>query len=179
VAAAALVSAGSAAWGAGEGELQVSARLGPETVSVDQRTPWGLAGALDAEYGFSDAWAGRVSVGGGLQSVDANPGAGQPGGTVRTTTALAGVTYTFDVLRLVPYLELGIGLLRFSGAVLQPRTTLAAELGVGGDYLLTRRWACGASFQYLIAPADLANNAFSFGSSPYAFSMTLRASRMF
>jgi Outer membrane protein beta-barrel domain len=180
--AAALAGAEGTARAAGEAEWQLSMRLGAANVSlgsIDPRAPWGMGGALDLEYGITDAWAGRISIGGSLHPVSPNMQSGLQAGEVTATTALVGVTYTFDVLRLVPYAEIGLGLVRFGGAVNQPRSTLASELGVGADYLLTRRWACGVSFQYLFAPGDLVSNAMDLGSSPYTFSATLRASRIF
>jgi opacity protein-like surface antigen len=98
---------------------------------------------------------------------------------VVTASALLGATYTFDVLRLVPYAAGGVGLVRFGGAVVEPRVALAAELGAGADYLLTPRWALGVSFQYLFVPADLFSDIMNFGNSPFAFSATLRAARIF
>jgi hypothetical protein len=83
------------------------------------------------------------------------------------------------VLRLVPYVEAGIGLVHWSGGGDPSRTSLAMEVGLGGDYLLSPRWACGASAQYLFSPSDLVNNAMSLGGPPLAFSLTLRVSRMF
>ncbi len=75
-----------------------------------------------------------------------------PGGTVRTTSALLGVTYTFDVLRLVPYIQTGVGVINFGGAVVNSGTAFDAELGLGADYLLTRRWAVGGVLQYQFTP---------------------------
>jgi len=164
---------------AGESEWQLSARLGGGTVSIDNRSPWGATGAVDLEYGITDAWAARASVGFSLNPVDANPKANLPGGKVNTTTALLGLTYTFDVLRLVPYGEVSFGFVRFGGAVSKPHSTFASELGLGADYLVTRRWALGVSFQYLFAPADLISNAMELGNSPFAFSGTLRGSWLF
>jgi hypothetical protein len=173
------LAGGPAARAAGDGDWQLSARLGGGTVSIDNRSPWGPLGAVDVEYGITDAWAARVSVGASLNPVSANMHAGLPGGKVTSTTALVGATYTFDVLRLVPYAEVSLGFVRFGGAVTKPHSTLASELGLGADYLLTRRWALGISFQYLFAPADLINNAMELGGSPFAFSGTFRGSWMF
>ena len=78
-----------------------------------------------------------------------------PAGSVRTAAALAGLTYTIDVLRLIPYANLELGVIRFGGAVTKAETVFAAELGIGADYFLSRRWTTGVSFQYLFAPADL------------------------
>lgn len=177
--AAALGLATSAARAAGDGEWQLSARLGGGTVSIDHRKPWGLVGALDVEYGLNDAWAVRVSTGSSVHPVSANANAGLPGGKLLATTALVGATYTFDVLRLIPYADLSLGLVRFSGAVVRPRSTLATELGIGADYLLAKRWACGLSFQYLFVPRDLLSDPMNLGTSPFAFSATFRGSFIF
>jgi hypothetical protein len=166
------------AWAAGEDELQVSARLGGANANGDPLASWGPAAAVDVEYGLNDAWSARASV-----SLLRHPIAAvknvSPGGSVQATAALVGATYTFDVLRLVPYVEAGVGFVHWSGAGDPSRTSLAMETGLGGDYLLTPRWSCGASAQYLFSPSDLVNNARSFGGPALAFSLTLRVSRVF
>jgi hypothetical protein len=161
----------------GEDEWQLSARLGGGNADGYPIQPWGLAGALDLEYGFLEAFAARASVGVVSRPVNAIKN-GPPGGTLQARTALVGATYTFDVLRLVPYMELGIGLLTWSGPS-APKTSFGTELGLGADYLLTPRWACGASAQYIFSPADLFDNVMQFGQRPLAFSLTLRLSRIF
>jgi hypothetical protein len=102
----------------------------------------------------------------------------RPAGTLQARTALVGATYAFDVLRLVPYMEFGIGLLNWSGPG-APKTSLGTELGLGADYLLTTRWAWGGSAQYIFSPGDLFGNVMQFGQRPLAFSLTLRLSRIF
>jgi hypothetical protein len=173
-----VVAAGARpAWAVGEDEWQLSLRAGGGNANGYPIQPWGLAGALDVEYGFHEAFAARASVGVVSRPVKAVKN-GPPAGTLQARTALVGATYTFDVLRLVPYMELGIGLLAWSGPG-APRTSLGTELGLGADYLLATRWACGASAQYIFAPADLFNNVMMFGQRPLAFSLTLRLSRIF
>ena len=184
MAAALLVLLGSAApaGATGESEWQLSARMGAANVqlgSIDPRAPWGFGMALDLEYGITDAWAARVSAGTSFHPVDADQRYGLQSGEVTATTALAGVAYTFDVLRLVPYGELAVGLVRFGGVVAAPHTAFASELGVGADYLLTRKWSLGVSLQYLFSPSDLLSNAMNLGSAPYTFSATFRGSRTF
>jgi hypothetical protein len=176
-----LVAAGSTAaraWAAGEDELQVSARVGGANPNGNPLASWGPAAAVDVEYGVHDAWSARASV-----TLLRHPVAAvkdvSPGGTLQATAALVGATYTFDVLRLVPYVEGGVGVVHWSGAGTPSRTSLAMEAGLGGDYLLTPRWSCGASAQYLFSPGELINNAMSLGGPPLAFSLTLRVSRIF
>jgi hypothetical protein len=173
-----LVSAGGSARAVGEDEWQVSARAGGGNANGYPLAPWGLAGALDVEYGFHEAFAARASVGVVSHPVKAVKN-GPPAGTLQARTALVGATYTFDVLRLVPYIEVGVGALQWSGPGAPTKTSFAAELGLGADYLITPRWAWGGSAQYIFAPADLFNNVMQFGERPLAFSLTLRLSRIF
>jgi hypothetical protein len=165
---------------AGEKEWQTSLRLGAANVNVDGRKPWGFAGALDVEYGLTDAWALRASVVTSIHPVSASGKMDmRPTGNVQTNAAMAGLTYTIDVLRLVPYADLQTGVVQFAGAVTNPAVHWAAELGVGADYFWTRRWLTGVSFQYLFTPADLLSDPLNLGSSPFAFILTLRVSRVF
>jgi hypothetical protein len=173
----AVAAFGGEARAVGEDEWQLSARLGGANANGYPIQPWGLAGALDVEYGIHESFAARASVGVVSHPVPAVKN-GPPAGTRQARTALLGATYTFDVIRLVPYMEFGIGLLQWSGPG-APKTTIGTELGLGADYLLTTRWACGASAQYIFAPADLFGNVMQFGKSPLAFSLTLRFSRIF
>jgi hypothetical protein len=166
---------------AGESEWQLSARTGVATVTVDQRTTWGFAAALDLEYGLTDSWALRATLATTLHSVDpAGPMDTRPAGKIETSSGLAGLTYTIDILRLVPYADLQVGAFDVRGAVTTPRLTFISALGLGADYFVTRQWTTGIYFQYLFAPIDLITGAFDLGgSSPYAFSITLRVSRIF
>jgi hypothetical protein len=168
-----------AARAVGEQEWQLSARLGIGNLHIDQRSPFGPVTALELEYGFSDAWALRAMAGTSAHDVDGRMEDHAPGGWARTTSALAGLTYTFDVLRMVPYAQLAIGFVRFHGAVLKPRTEMAGELGLGADFWLDRRWAVGGVLQYLFAPVDLFEHLGELGQSPFAFSISARASRLF
>jgi hypothetical protein len=171
---------GGEVWAAGRDEWQLSLREGAGTVNVDGRQPWGDAAALDLEYGFLDAWAARASLEGSVHSVSASPQAGLPGGTIHTDAALLGVTYAVDILRLVPYFDLELGVAQIGGAVVRREPhMLVSELGAGGDYFVTRRVTVGLSFQYLYRPLDLIEDPRNFGNSPFIFSATARLSWIF
>ena len=171
---------GRVAAAAGEREWQVALRAGAGTVNVDGRKPWGIAGGLDIEYGVTDGWAIRASLEASRHSVDkTGPMDLRPAGTLHTDAAMIGLTYTFDVLRLVPYAELQIGMIQLGGAVLTPQTLLAMELGVGGDYFVTRRFTAGLAFHYLFQPADLLSDPLNLGTNPFSFTATARASWIF
>jgi hypothetical protein len=175
----AAMTATAARAAAGEDEWQLSARLGLASVDVDGRSPLGELVGADLEYGITDAWALRLTVGSGFHSVDAVPKSALPGGTVRTNMALAGVTYAVDVLRLVPYIETGIGVISFGGAVQTPGTTLDAELGIGVDYLVTRHWALGGLLHYQFTPAQLFGSPMDFGGTSFYFGASMRVSWLF
>lgn len=179
VACLACVGAPAGASAAGQDELQVSLRIGTGMVNVDGREPWGIATALDAAYGLSDAWALRLSLEGSLHSVSANAQSSLPGGAIRTDAIMAGAVYALDILRLVPYAELELGVAQIAGAVREPQTMLATELGVGADYFATRQLLAGVSFQYLLRPQDLLSNPLNLGNSPFEFSATARLSWIF
>jgi hypothetical protein len=167
-----------AARAAGEDEFQLSLRLGGANANGYPLAPWGAAAGVDLEYGLDDAWSARVSVGALRHPVDAVKDV-SPAGTLQATTALAGATYTFDTLRLVPYASAGLGLVHWSGAGVSPHNGLAIEMGLGGDYLLTPKWAVGASAQYLFSTGDLLGNAMDLGGTALAFSFTARGSIIF
>jgi len=177
-AAAFVIGACGAARAAGEDEWQLSVRAGAANATGDPLSSWGLAGAVDLEYGVDDAWAARVSVATLEHPVPAVKNV-TPGGTLHATSAVAGLTYTFDVLRLVPYLTSGVGVVQFSGGGAPAHQTFAMDLGVGADYLVTPHWSWGGSVQYIFAPKDLIDNTMTLGENPLAFSITLRASHTF
>jgi hypothetical protein len=173
----AFLSATTWAWHAravNQDEWQAALRAGVGWVSVDGRKPWGPAAALDLEYGILDAWALRLSLEGSFHSVDKQTKPPLPGGTVETQSALAGICYTIDVLRLIPYADLEFGVSRFGGAVTAPLTMFVSELGLGADYYITHRWLAGASVQYLYRPQDLLANPQGLGNAPFMFSVTAR-----
>ena len=106
--------------------------------------------------------------------MDADKQAGTAAGREHMEAALAGVTYTIDVLRLVPYATLAFGIAQIGGPLAAPVTMFASELGVGGDYYLTRQLRAGVSFQYLYRPQDLLQNPEGLGNAPFTFSATAR-----
>lgn len=172
------VVAATPARAAGANELQVALRLGIGRLNVADN-PWAPAAGVDVDYGIDDAWALRVSLEGYNHSVAANMASGVSAGTERLGAALGGIGYTVDVLRLVPYLTVQLGIAHIGGPLAAPRTMLASELGAGGDYYLTRQLRVGLSFQYLYEPGDLLSDPTHFGNSPFLFSATARVSWVF
>jgi Outer membrane protein beta-barrel domain len=172
------LGAATTAHAAGADELQVAARVGIGVLNVGS-DPWAPVVGLDVEYGLNDAWALRGSLEGYSHDVGADTTNGIPAGTQRLGAALAGVSYTIDILRLVPYADLELGVAHIGGPLSAPTTKLATELGIGGDYYVTRNLRAGVSFQYLYSPVDLISNPEQFGNSPFMFSATARISWVF
>jgi hypothetical protein len=172
------VLAATPARAAGANEWQAALRLGIGRLNVGDN-PWAPAAGVDVEYGIDDAWALRVSLEGFNHSVAADMANGVSAGTERLGAALAGIGYTVDVLRLVPWLTFQLGVAHIGGPLAQPRTMLASELGAGGDYYVTRQLRVGLSFQYLYEPGDLISDPTHFGNSPFLFSATARVSWVF
>ena len=169
-----------AARAAGAKEWQLGGRLGAQTVNVDGRKPWGPTLAVDLAYGLTDAWALHATLDVSSHSVSpADPQDPRPVGNVNRQAALVGITYTIDVLRLVPYGDLDIGVVHIGGAVTAPQTLLAMQLGVGADWFVNRRWITGLGFRYLFEPADLLSDPLNLGTNPFTFSITARVARVF
>jgi hypothetical protein len=128
----------------GPGEKQISASLGFALAGGDDSARPGMQAGVEATMGFTDSWAGRAAVSSSWQPEPA------PGGPGHVTAASLGMTYSLDVLRWVPFLDLGVSLadLRGGGASSQ---RLGPQVGLGAEYLLSRRWtlAALARFDYL------------------------------
>ncbi|HEY6476104.1 MAG TPA: hypothetical protein VI456_05945 [Polyangia bacterium] len=172
------VAAATPARAAGANELQAALRLGIGMLNVGD-DPWAPVAALDVEYGLNDAWALRGSVEGYSHDVAPDKASAIPAGTERLGAALVGIAYTIDILRLVPYADLELGIAHIGGPLAAPTTMFASELGIGGDYYVTRQLRAGLSFQYLYRPQDLISNPTQFGNSPFMFSATARISWVF
>lgn len=165
----------AAAVGLEEWELAVDAR--GAWVQADDRRPVGPGLGLQLQYGLTDAWALRGAV--GLSGHPVGGNADRGGGTVTATSAIAGVTYTVDVLRLVPFVEAGVGLLDVRGAVAGARSGLGIDLGVGAQYLVSRRWAVGVVGRYQVFPVELGSLSSDDGETPSLVALALRLARIF
>ena len=140
-----LVISGAAscpAQAAGAGETQVAPSLGFALAGGDDSGHPGMQAGVESTFGFSDAWAGRMAV----------ASSWHPSGSPRHVTALSlGAVLSLDVVRLVPFLNLGFSLadLRGDGASSQ---RLGPQVGLGVEYLLSPRWtlAALASFDYFV-----------------------------
>ena len=152
-----------------EKELVLSLQPGFAVARVGDRTAWGGGGGLDVQYGITDSLWLRVT---GAYSAHNLPAldktatsAALPGGLLSAFHAGAGVTYAIDIVRLVPFFDLSIGLLGMrqpiaaaSGTTSKTGYDFGVEIGVGADYLINRRLSVGFVVRYhayLTAIADI------------------------
>ena len=139
---AALTTAASSA-DAGDGERAVSLGLGyatyatPNAEDDDTLTPTAGA-AVVATYergvGADTAVRADLVVGGYFG-----------GGTVGSALATVGLGYRVDVLKYVPYLEVGVGALVRTGGPFEPGVEPALRIGGGVDWLRGRARSYGVA----------------------------------
>jgi hypothetical protein len=122
---------------------------------VDQRWRHGLQLGAEARYGLADFWALRGAAHFSWHPEQDGPPAFPP---VKTGTAAFGLTYAWDVLRVVPFAEAGVALSLIRGAVSQSSVFAGVQLGGGFNYLIDRQWAVGGAlrFQYLLGGVGVA-----------------------
>ena len=154
---------------AGEGEKQVSGALGFALAGGDDHARSGMQAGVEAMMGFTDAWAGRAAVSGSWQPDSA-------GGGPRHVTAMSlGATYSLDIVRWVPFVDLGFSLadLRGGGASSQ---RLGPQVGIGAEYLLSRRWTLAALARFDFFALRLAGSG---GAHPWWACAGFRIGRVF
>jgi hypothetical protein len=139
---------------------------------LDDRAPSGGGGYAHFSYGITDALG--IQLLGGLTAHPLPENAADtptdkllPEGRLLTWQASLGLVYSLDVVRIVPFFEASIGVL----GIMQPApppapgqpSTKAPELsinasvgvGLGADYLITRRLAVGLAVRYHALITDL------------------------
>lgn len=127
---------------------------------IDDRAPSGGGGNAHLSYGLTDAVS--VQIQGGLTAHPLSALQDDkhmlPAGTLLTWQASAGISYALDIVRIVPFFEAGLGALgtvtRTAEGVTQS-VGAGASLGLGADYLITRRWAVGVAIRYHAFLTDL------------------------
>jgi hypothetical protein len=169
-----LLAAGAPAAHADDDDWQVAARAGIASIAVAGRDELGPRLAVDGTYGLTDAWAIRVTASGSRHGVSEDLARGLPGGGVFGYSAFGGLSYTMDILRLLPSFEMGLGLLGVTGAVKEPRRALGMQAAIAADYLMSPRWSIGGIAEYVYAPFDLITKGLKGTAVPQAFALSVR-----
>jgi hypothetical protein len=132
---------------AGERELTLALTPVYSVIHWDQREPGGGGLASDLTLGLSEAFSARATA-----FFTAHPasaaGDALPKGTIWTGGVFLGLDYAFDVLRLVPFLDMGLGALVHGSEEKRTSADFGVEVGVGADYLVTRGFSLGVMLRY-------------------------------
>jgi hypothetical protein len=135
----ALVSAAAPA-AASDDESALSVSLAYGTYAIPDYNPHGAVLGVEYERGFSDALAWRISGGAGGYTLD-----GQRSYSGHLT---AGLTYLFDVLKYVPYANLGVGAIVIGGGEVDTQVKALIEIGAGLDVLHSRSLSYGVQLRF-------------------------------
>lgn len=137
---------------------------------LEDRSAHGGGGTLQLGYGITDAVGVQLLAGATVHPLaaivpDDPTQKMDPGGQLVTWQASAGVVYALDVVRIVPFFEASIGVLGLyrrtdpgpteKAGKLEHAINVGAALGLGADYLITRRWAVGVAIRYHAFLTDL------------------------
>jgi hypothetical protein len=124
-------------------EGESSLRLGPgygalSLIQAQDKTVSAQGGTLHLDYrrAINDTMWFRASLGGGLYATDA----GELG---HSAMAVVGITYAVDILRYVPYVDGGVGLMLVGGGEIDGSVKAIVELGGGLDVIESPRWSWG------------------------------------
>lgn len=134
----ALVIGARPAW-ASDDESALSVSLGYGTYTIPDYRPDGSVLGVEYERGFSDTFSWRVAGGAG----------GYYGSDLLTYSGhvVFGLTYLFDVIKYVPYANLGVGGIVIGGDV-DTRLSALVELGLGLDVLRSRSFSYGVQIKF-------------------------------
>lgn len=121
---------------------QLALGAGYAYLHADERGGGGFSVDLEARRGIAELWALRAALGAswhGFGAAGPRPAAG-----ARSLYAVGGVSWSYDVLRVVPSADLGVVLADVRGdAIRDGHGAVGFEAGAGADYLVDRRWAIG------------------------------------
>ena len=125
---------------ASDGDSALSMSLGYGTYAIPDYAPSGSVLGVEYERGFSDTMGWRIAGGGGAYIGD--------GRLSYSGHAVVGLTYLFDVLKYVPYANLGLGGIVIYDSEFETRTSALIELGVGLDILHSRSFSYGVQLRF-------------------------------
>jgi hypothetical protein len=142
---------GAAAAVEGETSLSLSARFATLSLTQSGDDLDGIGGGLvvDLQRALSDSLWLRGALGGAMLSVD--------DGATGMATATFGLTWAVDVIKYVPYVGIGAGLLVAAGGSVDAEVEPYIELGVGLDIIASTRfsWGVDARFSSFVGNASV------------------------
>jgi hypothetical protein len=149
LAAASLVAEAPARAAKGESSLSVSAAYNEFCLNQEPQPNVSAAGGLflvEYERGINDTLWVHAAVGGGVYEHDIFSGNG-----------VLGLTFALDVLKYIPYLNLGVGTAYLDGGPVEGAFYNFIELGFGLEILHSRTFSYGVHVRYDSFASDLAS----------------------
>lgn len=136
---------------AAEGDRAVSAGLGYAGFALvqddDTRSAHGATLTLEYEHGLSDTLGLRFGASGGPFF--------RAKGTAWAGAGTVGITYTWDVIQLVPYVSGSLGAIVAGSGGIGTEVKPLLQLGVGVDWLRSRELSFGLAAQVEVYLADM------------------------
>ena len=133
----------------GESSLSFSAAYNEFSLNQDPEPNVHAHGALflgEYERGINDTLWFHAAAGGGIYDQ-----------SIYSANGTIGLTFALDVLKYIPYLNLGIGTAYLTGGPVDAGFQNYIELGLGLEVLYSRTFSYGAMLRYDSFASDLAS----------------------
>jgi hypothetical protein len=137
---------------AGQEEWVFSVVPTASTIRAWSKSYYGGGAGLALEYGMTDSWTARMNAD-YAGHVVTSPELG----LLSVARLGGGVVYMLDVLRVIPYLHLGLDVAAIGGKGVDWDAYLGIQVGGGVDYLLSREWSIGLEVGYEVFVPESAN----------------------
>jgi hypothetical protein len=160
----------TSAFAVGQGEASVSVG-GGLAIEFQGESAVGAAAEIRLLRGLTDAWSARL----GLQASLLPASDGRKAASVLSQAV--GVTWAVDIVKLVPFLDLGLLVADVRGGGHEASQRLGVQAGLGVDYLVSRRTVVSLLGRVDFLPLRLAGSAHA--PMPAVVSVVLHLGRTF
>lgn len=140
-----------------EGGFDAGIAAGGAVLGAAGVTSAGASVEISASWGLTDLLAARLGV--GLQSYHLARLATQPARWQNGGTAFAGLRAAYDVLRIIPFAEFGLGVTLLDSAGPAQGVWLGPAALLGAEYLVDRRWSLAPALRVRLLPLRLSDGA--------------------
>jgi hypothetical protein len=127
------------------------------SIRWDSRQPSGGGLMAEVAYGLNEAIWLRGTAFYTAHAADGDPAKGLTSGVLNVAGAFLGLTYAFDVLRIIPFVDGGLGGLYSVGAGQKDKMDFGVEVGIGADYLVRRTFSVGVVVRYYAFVTNIRN----------------------
>lgn len=136
-----------------EDAFSAGAGLGMALLHGAGSTGFGPAIEASGSHGLTDLWAVHVSL--GFQSCRFAAGEGRAIDWKTGFSGFVGLRIAYDVLRVVPFAQLGVGVAGIDEGGPTAGTWLGPEGVLGAEYLIDRHWSLAPAARIRVMPVRL------------------------